>query len=265
MNIDTFVSKLNSLEPQSILNFEDDFREFVKDFDVREILAKELRDCLADHKRLPRIVSPTALSLASGKWFSIDLISYGDQDSSGTIVTHVVDSLNYVLLPAEFSLFSLIDYDNSAYSNATTVKLEKEGVLMPGELVAIDRNKNILNLKSNSTALVISISNTSLYPYAWKFNSVSGAPICYFNTRPLATVLELMSKFLGAYGGEESVDCLRTLLVHESDTIKWHAANALARIDRDEGINAFSRLTTCRNSMISAAAIATLAHSKEAA
>jgi hypothetical protein len=254
MNIEIFSKKLNSLEPQSVINFQADFHELMRNFDVQKHIAKNLRECLADHKKVPPITSPTALNLASETWFNIDLLFFNSDTDADTLITHAMDSIHYFLSPAEIVLYSLKNYNNKIYSNSASVEFEKSTSISAGEIISIDANKEILNLKSNKVVSVISISNKSMFPYAWKFNASTGKPICHFNIYPVNTVLELISKFLGAYGDENSIDCLKLLLNHQSDTIKWEAANSLSSINLTEGVNAFSKLTHSDNMLVSSAA-----------
>ncbi|KQZ42253.1 hypothetical protein [Duganella sp. Root1480D1] len=265
MNPETFQRILDSAEPQCIFNFEKEFREVIPNFDFQAMVAKEVRNARDYYRKLPRLQSETALTLMSGKWFNINLITFDCKEFASAIFTHNADNISYFLADAEYQLYTLENYQNATFSMSAHARLEQSGSLKRGDFFSTDSANRILSLRADHPVAVLSLSPKTSTPYGWRFDAASGAPVCQWNAFPVVTLVELMAKFLGTYGGPDSIECLQSLKDHDSDTVKWQAAVSLACIDRAAGLAAFADLARSANPMIAAAAAATLEQTKQAA
>lgn len=258
MNLDAFVEKLNTATTPGVLHFSTQLRDLMAGFDLAQAITRQVRACQQSYRYTPPMVSNHGLRLASGTWFQLDLAIFEATEFNQTVVTHPSDALFYFASPAQFQLFRLLDYQNTEYNPASQIELDQTGKVAPGAIMALDASRQILNLQSDAPILVVTLSNQQLHPFGWKFDTHSGKPLAHYNTQRADTVLELMAKLLGAYGGDESLDCLKILLTHQNATVQWQAASAMAQIQHAAGVEAFTLLAASHNQALAQAAHATL-------
>lgn len=264
MNIDQFRNLLEAGQERSVFAYEEYFSTLMRNLDVQSLLAKELRKCLADYRSPPSVVNWTTLTLKAGTWFNVDLTVDLSKEFRSSLVTHV-DTLICFLENVDFELYTLQNYSKENYMPDAHIKLERTGTFQKGEIFHLKSSEHVLNLKSDQPIVCVSLIPNFVDEHACTFDTASGKVTGHFNISPSTTVIELMAKFLGAYGGMESLDCLRSLLAHNSDAVKWQAAQALGQIDYDEGIQAFHTIAAGESPMLKKAALATLQQSMGAA
>lgn len=265
MDLDDFSRQLDHAQQKNVIEFEKDFTRLARSLDVQALLARELGRSKGDHKYVPRMRGFDNLNLYLGTWFAIDLLKLSAQEFDDKVTTHPSNTVYHFLGPVDFRLFRLGKYDNLDFSGDAELTLDREGTFDAGSTISIDASRQILSLRADGAITALTLSHIAMSPFLWQFSAKQGRALLHFNSYPLPTVLELITKVLGAYGGEESIASLKTLLSHESDTLKWQAASSIARISPKEGLLAFEVLAKSGGSQLSKASLATLAQLGRAA
>lgn len=257
MELSTFCALLEAAEEKNIAAFKEEFVKLMAGLDIQAIITRELKKCRDDHKAPPSVLNWTTMTLHGGKWFNLDLTVDHTPAYRDTLVSHV-DSLISFIAPAQYRLYGLQNFSKQYMNPDAHLTLVEEGTFKPGDSFYLDSSQHMISLRSDDPVIFVSLSCNFIDEHACKFDVNSGKLLSYFNTSPVTSVVELMAKFLGTYGGTESIDCLESLLSHRSDMVRWQAAKAMGQIDYDAGIRAFRQLATAASPAMRKAATETL-------
>ncbi|WP_088280877.1 hypothetical protein [Ideonella sp. A 288] len=258
MQAEAFIAHLEQSGEHSVTAEAIAFREFCSDLNIFSLIATDLRACLVNHRHISRLVSASTLNLASGSWFTINLILVTPASRSAELLTLPSDVVFCPLGPLAFETWDLLDYSNADYSLHSRASLAHSGNLPKGRVTAIESARQTIVLSSDSPTLALTLNNRRNSLFTWRFRRADGAPAGHFNNFPSTTILELMTKTLGTYGDESSLAALDSLTEHESDTVKWHAAEAMLKIDPTHGAAAFAKLSLAPNALLRNAATRTV-------
>lgn len=257
MNIQEFSRILNGHSQGNVLRFQDEFMLLMKELDTQSIVASQLRNCLENYKTPPPIVYESTLQLINGDWFSVDLTVNLNRVPSPVVHTHA-DGITVFLSTANYTKYALHNFTKSSFSSEAYIHRVESGTFSAGDVIAIQSNRDALTLYAEDPMIYVSLSNKFYQGITWRFDAASGRPVSHFNSSPTTTVLEMISKFLGLYGDPESIGPLKLLLSHESESVRWEAASALAHLDAQEGIQAFNDLASSDSPELAKAARRTL-------
>lgn len=238
---------LDNLPAHSVLAHQDRFVEAVRTFDLESALVEELGRVRADHRYPAPMRSSRALNISAGKWHFLDLYVFDDREFVDPLTTHPSDTIYHFLGAGECVLHQLNEYDNGIFSRDSRAQLVESGKISSGTTLAIDASRLIASFRSPAPLMALSLSNRRMKAFSWDFSLSGGEPKGHYNNYALYTILEVIAKMIGNYGDVDSINALKVLLNHESDTIKWHAAFALLKISAPEGCEAFRLLSRSAN------------------
>jgi len=246
-SISALSEHLDGLPVHSVLAHKDRFVEGARSLDLESALVGELGRVRDDHRYPPPMRSSRALNISAGKWHFVDLFVFDDREFVDPLTTHPSDTVYYFLGDGEYVLHQLNEYDNGIFSRDSRAQLVESGRVSAGSTLAIDASRFIASFRSAAPLLALCLSNRRMKAFSWDFNLPDGEPRGHYNNYALYTILEVMAKMIGNYGDADSVNALKILLNHESDTIKWQAAFALLKISAAEGCQAFRLLARSGN------------------
>jgi hypothetical protein len=253
-----FASHLNGDPVRRLTAHEVRFRQFAASADLQSLIASELERCKANTRHPARIRSRFALTVGRGDWFVVELVVLQPPEVLNPITTELTDDIYYFLSCAEVELFDLRNFQNLTYCVEARAVPEATYRVATGDTIAVEAERRVLAMRSSMPIRALVLSDLRRKLFGWDFDRTTGKPVQQFNTYPVMTVFELMARFLGAYGDETCTPTLAKLLEHRSDTVKWHAVNALTHVNAPEGLRALQALANSTSPAIARAARQTL-------
>lgn len=248
-----FSDLLERSHSQNLLDYQKEFLKFATDLNIAGLFLSEMKRWQFKPEVDPKLSGLQSLLIVDGSWFTLNLSQLNSVEQNADVLTHITDSLNYFISQTSFQRRELKNYKNADYSSNARAQLVDSGEVARGDILYFEADKTIHSFTSTKPIFAISIYSKAVKTHCWRFSAINGEPLSYVDNFAVHTTLGLMARLLGAYGGEESIECLEQLLVCTSDTVKWRAANAIACIDIEKGKKALNSLMGSNNKILKAA------------
>jgi hypothetical protein len=237
MDIHEFSDVLQRSPAAPLLEHHEAFRDFCNELDASALISSEIRMWLSEPRRAARVVSEHTIRLKRIGRYVLDLTVLHQARIPATLCTHQ-DILQRFCGSGGYERFKIVHEDGLPAG----LENNSAGSLSDGDVFGIDGSREVFVAHAFEPIRFISLCEFESTGIRYKFDSATLRPVGAFAASPLSTAIQLATRFLGYYGEAACVPALRHVLGHPISVLQWEAACALARVDRDEGLQAMRRL-----------------------